>query len=141
MKRYSTDTVDTCWNDCLSCMLEVSPKKVPNFVKLYGNKYMDETRKWLAEKYQKGIVYIPARAFMETCIIRQNPPIGPAGYSIAHLSMVDPRAMHVAIAYNGGIIWDNGDSREAEYDKIEGFFILYDLEQEKAKVKSSRSRR
>lgn len=133
VKRYITNTKDTCWTDCLACMLEVDPKKVPKFVKDYGNAYMDETRKWLADNFHKGIVYIPSRSFMETCKMRNNPPIGPAGFSIAHLSMVDERSMHVAIAFNGGILWDNGDSREDEYGTIQGYFVLYDLEPSKAK--------
>lgn len=133
VKRYITNTKDTCWTDCLACMLEIDPKKVPKFVKQYGNAYMDETRRWLAENFSKGIAYIPSRCFMETCKMRNNPPIGPAGFSIAHLSMVDERSMHVAIAFNGGILWDNGDSREDEYGTIQGYFILYDLEPPKAK--------
>lgn len=141
MKQYRTKTKDTCWPDCLACLLEINPKRVPNFVKLYRMRYMDETRKWLAEKFNKGLVYIPSRAFMETGTLRQNPPIGPSGYSIIHLSMVDDRAMHVAIAYNGGIIFDNGDSREIEYDKVEGYFVLYDLDAGKAKwVKKKRKK-
>jgi len=47
--------------------------------------------------------------------------------------MVDPRAMHVVMAYNGGILWDNGDSRESEYGQVHGYFVLYDLDAPKAK--------
>lgn len=95
---------------------------------------MDVTRVWLRDNFKKGLVYVPARAFMETGLIRQNGPIGPEGFSIAHLSMVDDRSMHVAVAYNGGIIYDNGESREAEYGTIQGYFVLYDLEPGKAKL-------
>jgi hypothetical protein len=78
---------------------------------------------------------------METSGIRQNPPIGPTGYSIAHFSMIDDRHRHVAIAYNGGILWDNGDSRESEYDTLLGYFVIYDLEPQKAKrIKRSKKR-
>jgi hypothetical protein len=134
MKKYVTSTKDTCWTDCIACMLEVKPERVPKFVKEFGNKYMDATRAWLKANFGKGIVYIPARAFMETSGIRQNGPLGPEGYSIVHLSMVDDRSRHVAIAYNGGVVYDNGDSREAEYDTILGFFVMYDLEPAKAKL-------
>ena len=133
MKRYITKTEDTCWTDCLACMLEIKPSKVPKFVKLYKNSYMDKTRQWLAENFGKGIVYTPARAFMETGGLRQNPPIGPAGHSIALLGMVDPRATHVVIAFNGGVLYDNNESREDEYGQITGYFTLYDLEPEKAR--------
>lgn len=143
MKKYVTDTKDTCWTDCLACILEVHPKKVPLFVKLYGNKYMDFTRDWLKDNFKKGLVYVPARCFMETSEMRDNPPIGPSGYSIAHLSMVDKNSMHVAIAYNGGIVYDNGESREDEYGVIQGYFVLYDIEGEKAKwiIKKRRRKR
>lgn len=133
MKRYTTDTKDTCWPDCLACILEVRPEKVPNFVKLYGHEYMNYTREWLRENFGKGIVYVPAGMFMETARMRNNPPIGPMGYSIVHLAMVNPSAMHVAVGFNGGILWDNGDSREFEYKHIEGYFVIYDLEAPKAK--------
>jgi hypothetical protein len=112
--------------------LEIHPKKVPNFLKLYKNNYMDETRKWLADNFNKGLVYIPARAFMELGEGRYNGPIGPAGFSIAVLNMVDDRA-HAVVAFNGGILWDNGNSREKEYDYILGYYIVYDLRPAKPK--------
>jgi hypothetical protein len=95
----------------------------------------------------KGVVWegdsVRARTvFMETDGIRQNGPIGPEGYSIAHLSMVDSRSMHVAIAFNGGIIYDNGDNRAEEYGTIQGFFVMYDLDAGKAKlIKKPRRKR
>ncbi len=141
MRKYVTGTEDTCWRDCLGCILEINPKRVPNFVKLYGNKYMDSTRDWLKDNFNKGLVYIPARCFMETSEMRDNPPIGPSGYSIAHLSMVEKTAMHVVIAFNGGIVYDNGESRENEYGSIQGYFVLYDIETPKAKwIKKVRKR-
>ena len=111
MKRYTTNTADTCWNDSLACLLEIPPKRVPNFLKLYKDAYMDETRKWLKENFNKGIIYIPARAFMECSKSRYNPPIGPSGFSIVIFDMVDDRKRHAAIAFNGGVLWDNGSSR------------------------------
>src|SRR5258708_6764173 len=121
MKTYVTGTKDTCWRDCLACILEINPKRVPNFVKVYGSKYMDFTRDWLKDNFKKGLVYIPARCFMATSAMRDNPPMGPSGYSIAHLSMVEQESMHVSIAYEGGIVYDNGESREDEYDTIQGY--------------------
>ena len=133
MKRFETDTIDTCWNDSLACLLEIPPKKVPNFLKLYKDAYMDETRKWLKENFNKGIVYIPARAFMECAKSRYNPPIGPSGYSIVIFDMVDDRKRHAAIAFNGGVLWDNGSSREDEYNSIAGYYVIYDLQPERPK--------
>lgn len=142
MKKYTTTSADTCWNDCLACLLEVSPKRVPNFVKLYKGKYMNMTRDWLQENFKKGLAYVPARCFMETGVLRQNSPIGPTGYSIGHLSMVNGRAMHVVICFNGGVLWDNGDFREEEYGTILGYFVIYDLEPMKAKwVKKPKNRK
>jgi hypothetical protein len=114
-------------------MLEIKPERVPKFVRLYKGNYMEFTRKWLKENFHKGLVYVPAKAFMETAGIRQNPPMGPTGYSIGHLSMVDDKSMHVVVCFNGGVLWDNGDSREEEYGTMQGFFVMYDLEPEKAK--------
>ena len=133
MKRYKTNTRDTCWNDSLACLLGVSPKRVPNFVKLYNYAYMAKTRDWLAENFNKGMVFIPARAFMETGRTCQNSPIGPTGFSIVIFTMVDARKRHAAIAFNGGVVWDNGDSREEEYDTIAGYYVIYDLQAPQAK--------
>src|ERR1035437_8656835 len=133
MMRYTTKTADTCWPDCLACMLSIPPARVPNFVKLYKHDYMNYSRKWLEENFKKGLVYIPAAAFMETSRLRTNGPIGPAGFSIAYLAMAVPTASHVVIAFNGGLVWDNGDSREAEYGHIAGYYVLYDLNAPKAK--------
>ena len=133
MMRYTTDTKDTCWRDCLGCMLGVNPSKVPDFVKLYKHDYMDYSRRWVEENFKKGLVYVPVSAFMETGRLRFNGPIGPAGFSIAYLVMAVPTASHVVIAFNGGLMWDNGASREAEYGHIAGYFVLYDLDAPKAK--------
>lgn len=128
MHKYSTDTVDTCWKDSIACILEINPRYVPDFVKLYKGQYLDETRKWLAEKYGKGLVYIPSKNFMETGETRNNPPVGPSGFSIGLLSMVDDTAYHALICFNGGVIWDNGDDRSQEYNIIMGYYVIYDLE-------------
>jgi len=89
---------------------------------------MEETRKWLKENFGKGLVYIPARAFMECAKSRFNPPVGPSGYSIVIFDMVDYRKSHAAIAFNGGVLWDNGKSREDEYNNIAGYYVIYDLQ-------------
>ena len=142
MKKYITTTGDTCWTDSLACILEVRPDKVPKFVKVYKNQYMDFTRKWLKEKFRKGIVYVPAKAFMETSGIRLNGPIGPEGYSIGHLSMVDDKSNHAVVCFNGGVYYDNASSREEEYGTMMGFFVIYDLEPVKAvMVKKPKKRR
>ena len=132
MKKFITEANGTCWRDAIGCILEVKPASIPHFVKEYGNKYMDATRAWLKLNFNKGLVYIPSREFMETGALRNNGPIGPEGYSIGHLSMIDNRNCHVVVCFNGGVIWDNGEDRHAEYDLLGGYFIIYDLESEKA---------
>lgn len=139
MRKYVTNTKDTCWPDCIASILEINPGRVPNFVKLYKNKYLEATREWLKKNFKKGIVYIPARCFMETGEIRNNCGVGPAGYSIAHLSMVDNRSMHVVIAFNGEIIYDNGDDRWEEYGTVQGYYIIYDLEYKRKSNNSNKN--
>ena len=51
MKKYITNTENTCWSDCLACLLEIEPERVPKFVKLYGEKYMNMTRVWLKKNF------------------------------------------------------------------------------------------
>lgn len=133
MRKFTTEAKGTCWRDAIACILEVHPKKVPHFVKEYGDNYMDVTRLWLRENFKKGLVYIPSREFMETNKIRNNGPIGPEGYSIGLLNMVSAGSNHVVICYNGGVIWDNGDDRHSEYDALGGYFVIYDLDPPKAK--------
>lgn len=141
MKPYTTTTKDTCWKDSLACLLEIEPKRVPDFVKLYGNEYMNKSREWLKEKWGKGLVYIPASAFMETGKLRQNGPIGPEGYSIAYMSMVAKDAAHALVCFNGGVFWDNGDDRSKEYDHIDGYYVIYDLQGAKVTPKKRHKRR
>ena len=133
MKKFVTAAKGTCWKDAIGCILEVHPKKIPHFVKEYGDKYMDVTRLWLRENFKKGLVFIPSREFMETGKMRNNGPIGPEGYSIGVLDMVSVSTDHVVICFNGGIVWDNGEDRHAEYNALGGYFVLYDLEPPKAK--------
>lgn len=138
MKTYSTKTKDTCWKDSIACILEIPPKGVPDFVRLYGDSYMDETRKWLRDNYGLGMVYVPANEFMETGKLRQNGPIGPEGFSIAYMTMKgeDEREdglAHAVVCFNGGVFWDNGDDRHGEYDHIDGYYVIYELKMGKPK--------
>jgi hypothetical protein len=135
MKLFTTKTKDTCWRDCLACLLEIKPGRVPDFVKLYGDSYMEETRKWLKEEWNRGLVYIPVNAFMETGTkIRQNGPIGPDGFSIGYMNMVEEDIAHAVVCFNGGVCWDNGQNRAMEYSHISGYFVIYDLDGSKVKI-------
>jgi hypothetical protein len=130
MRKYITKTENTCWRDCLGCILEINPSKIPNFVKEYKNDYMEETRIWLKDKYGKGLVYVPIREFMESNSdkLHFNSSIAPVGYSIGYMSLVDKKSSHVIICKDGMVEWDNGDDRHDEYDVLKGYFIIYDLE-------------
>lgn len=99
---------------------------------------MNKTRDWLKGKFKKGLVYIPVRHFMETGKLRFNAPMGPSGFSIGYMDMVDGEASHAVVCFNGGVLWDNGDDRSDEYHTIQGYFIIYDLEIKKKKKKSRR---
>jgi len=128
MRKFVTSTADTCWRDSIACILGVPPSRVPDFVKLYKNEYMQKTHKWLREKYKKGMVYVPSRQFMESGALKFNTSGGPGGYSIGYLSMLTSNAHHAVICKDGEIIWDNGDSREDDYDVLKGYMIIYDLD-------------
>lgn len=132
MKKYITDTRDTCWRDCIGCILGIKPERVPNFVKLYRGEFMDKTREWLREEYGMGIVYISCREFMESGSerIRRNGSIGPMGYSIGHMVLVNSGdgSDHVVICLDGEVYWDNGDDRHSEYDYILGYYVIYFLD-------------
>lgn len=147
MRPFTTSTENTCWRDSLACLLELEPVKVPDFVKRYGNRYMDKTREWLKKKYNRGLVYVPANAFMETGELRQNGPVGPEGYSIAYMNMVNPAFAHAVVCFNGGVFWDNGEDRSAEYDHISGYYVIYDLggapvkKKKKRRIKSDKKKR
>ncbi len=140
MTRYVTNTIDTCWKDSIACILNVNPKYVPDFVKKGGNNFIILTKSWLEKNYNKSILFIPANQFMETGPVRYNNPIGPSGFSIGYISMLNPSAHHAVICFNGGIVFDNNNpSIFNEYKSIEGFFIIYPLPYiSKKKNKSSK---
>jgi hypothetical protein len=110
-------------------MLEVDPGVIPDFVKKYKDAYMDKTREWLKDYYNKGIVYIPMREFMENGELRFNSSMAPMGYSIGYVAMLADGMAHVIICKDGKVEWDNDDNGKHEtYDVLMGYFIIYDLE-------------
>ena len=128
MKKYISDGISTCWRDCLGCILEVEPERVPDFLKLYGaNKYMDKTREWLREEWGKAMVCVHVNNFMETGKIRHNPIIGPDGYSIGMMGMITSGDNHAVICKDGVVFYDNDCERNHEYEGLMSYFIIYDL--------------
>lgn len=135
MKEHITNTEDTCWKDCISCLLEVEPREIPDFLKRHKDYYMDRTREWLEKKYNKGIVYIPSSEFMETGGLQYNGSVGPWGYSIGMMRMLSTEDGHAVICKDGAVVWDNGDDRHKEYDVLIGYFIIYDLDPNRGLLK------
>lgn len=135
MKLYITDTEDTCWRDCLGCILGVNPKEIPDFLKRYKDYYMDKTREWLEKKYNKGVIYIPSSEFMETGKLKYNGSVGPWGYSIGMMKMLSTEDGHAVICKDGAVEWDNGEDRHDEYDVLAGYFIIYDLDPKRVLLK------
>ena len=140
MKEYIINNEkNSCFRDCLGCILEIDPKGVPNFAEEYGDEYIEGAREWLGRRFKKGIIYVPAKEFMEGVVkegCRHNTLVGPGGYSIGYMEMVDnnclckhggERRLHAVVCYNGGVLYDNGDDRHDEYDHLWGYFVIYDL--------------
>ena len=129
MKEFITNTADTCWKDSIACVLEIDPKDVPDFVKKSNGDFVIKTREWLKKKFNKGIVYMASRNFMETGSTKYNPSVGPEGYSIGNLTMLNGinEDGHAVVCYDGKIVWDNGSDRSEEYGLLIGYFIIYDL--------------
>ena len=131
MKKFITDARGTCWRDAIGCILEIRPAKVPDFLKLYNDNYIDETRKWLKEKLNKSIIFVPANVFMETGVMKLNPPVGPSGFSIGLMNMIGEGNNHAVDCKDGMVYYDNGQERSLEYNHLEGYFLIYDLEEDK----------
>ena len=128
-KRHQTKGL--CWKYALACVLNIRPKKVPDFMskaKKNGNG-MEETRQWLKKKFKKGLIYVPFHCFLETGKEAENPRGGPDGYSIMILKTEDEDVDHAVIAKNGKFIHDPNDvpNREKEFKYPTGFCIIYDL--------------
>lgn len=122
-------TKGLCWKYALACILNISPKRVPNFVRADSPDDAGRTRKWLKKNFNKSMVYVPIHCFLETCTERDNPCNGPDGYSILILSTHDEGEQHAVIAKDGKFIHDPNDleGRERLFKHIVGYCIIYDL--------------
>lgn len=122
--KIFTQKKDDCWRISLCNLLGIKPKKVPHFVKLYGNEFVEETRKWLNAR-GKSIVYIPLRHFIESGTTRYNHSMFPQGKCIAVLChKKKDKTTHAALMINGRIYEDPGFE---EYRKVSGYFVVYDI--------------
>lgn len=123
MKLYPQKN-DDCWKISLCHLLHMSPKKVPHFVKLYGDDFVRETRKWL-NKRNKVLIYVPFNEFLDSHM-NYNHSIFPQGKCIAVLK---PRK-HKEVKGNHACFMDNGKLLENDgntYKTIMGYFIVYNL--------------
>lgn len=132
MKRYKMPKKDmlkgVCWKYALACMLEIPPKRVPNFVTPKCKDPDDQTRLWLKTKFNKGMVYIPINQFLEAeDSNRRNPRGGPSGYSIIIIDTNDEKVVHSAIALDGILCFDSCDSDKDTFTTPLGFYVIYDL--------------
>lgn len=122
----TTNVEDDCFRVAIANILQVEPRKVPNFLAKYGDDYCLQAKKWL-NKYNKTITYVPLTAFLETAACKYNGgAIFPDGYSIILLGRDDRKQAHVEVAYDGKII-SRPTQATPDYDEIIGYFLVYDL--------------
>jgi hypothetical protein len=133
MKFYKMKKKDrtkgVCWKYALACVLGISPEKVPNFVKKNSKDDSGRTREWLKRKFNKSMVYVPIRCFMETSTEKNNPCGGPDGYSIMILSTNEEDVDHAVIAKDGKFFYDPNDEfgGESIFLHPTGYCIIYNL--------------
>lgn len=133
MKFYRMTPLDQtkglCWKYAMACILNISPKKVPCFVSDDSVDDMNRTRKWLRNKFNKSIVYIPINCFFETSVEKNNPCGGPDGYSIMILGTNEENVEHAVIAKDGRFFYDPNDypGRETLFTCPIGFCVIYNL--------------
>jgi hypothetical protein len=117
-----------CWKYALACMLEIKPSKVPHFVTPKRDNWPEDTRRWLEKYHKKGLVYVTANQFLETCEPYFNPSGGPDGYSIIVLSSrIEEEENHAAIALDGKLFFDPCETDCNDLGYVIGYFVLYDL--------------
>jgi hypothetical protein len=121
-QKLNKQTKSNCWKIALSNLLNISPKVIPDFTKLYNNNFVIETRKWL-NRQNKTIVYIPFELFLETGDPKYNPKIFPQGKCIAFLGKSNEDD-HTVLMVDGELM--ENPSGET-YDNIWGYFIIYNL--------------
>lgn len=118
-----------CWQYALACILDVKPSRVPNFPKGKKDHQADSTRKWLKQKFKKGLVFIPINWFAESKRYhRYNSLGGPEGYSIMIYDTNKDTDTHAVIAKDGKYFFDPNDEVSHEDLTVPlGFFVIYDL--------------
>lgn len=116
-----------CWKYALACILNIHPKRVPDFMSDHIKDSMDRTRKWLKKKFNKGMVYVPFNCFLEQCDDTDNPKGGPDGYSIMIVDTVEDDTTHAVIAKDGKFIHDPNPGVGDKLKYPVGFCIVYDL--------------
>ena len=121
IKLYKQSGGD-CWRVALCNYLQLPPKDIPHFVKLYGDNFIMETIKWL-NKRGKSMVYIPFENFLETGL-KYNVNLAPQGKCIVYVTADDEGELAHACFVNNGILLEVAS---CEYKTILGYFVIYDL--------------
>ncbi len=134
MTKYQMSDRDksrsVCWQYALACILDIHPSKVPNFPKKKKSHQADSTRKWLKEKFNKGLVFVPINWFAESLQYhRLNERGGPSGYTILIYGCYGTETdTHSIIAKDGLYYYDpNDDVAHEELTQPLGFYIIYNL--------------
>jgi len=112
-----------CWRVALANYLQISPKKIPDFVNEFPTDWVKATRDWLMKKYKKTILYITAEV-METH--DYNKLSAPPGKCIVQIKdNLDKDTTHAVFMFRGLLLQRHAIEK---YDKVLGYFIIYDLE-------------
>jgi len=117
-------TNDDCWRISLCNLLQLPPKKVPHFVKRYGDNFVKETRKWLNRR-NKALVYVAFNEFLDSHM-NYNHSMFPQGKCIAVLKPRKHKQVkghHACFMCNGILLETSGNT----YKTIIGYFIVYNL--------------
>jgi len=120
-KLYNSIADDDCFRVAISNILNIHPRNIPNFVKLYKINFAQEARKWL-NKRNKTITFIPFQCFLEADEEKHNNPFFPQGICIAVISRKNSTNHHAVFVDNGNMNdWcDN-------IDEILGYYIIHNL--------------
>lgn len=115
---------DDCWRTALANFLQVSPKKIPHFIKKFDTTWIQETRKWLKKKHKKSIIYVPAD-IVEFHDWNGKSSSYPMGRCIVIVGFNNnDRATHALLINNGKLLQKHPIQK---YDKVLGYFFIYDL--------------
>ena len=117
-KLFESIEKDDCFRMAIANILQIDPKKIPNFSIEHGNQFMHYAREWL-NKMGKTITFCDIKSFLQCWDVKYNNGfIFPQGMCIVAFNG------HVELMHDGQIISSNGNNNN---DSILGYFIIHDL--------------